>query len=65
MKVWIATDWNGTKIYLNKPHYGEWGNGVKEWSGVTLTEYSYRLLPKGFVQKEGECKEADIELILK
>lgn len=63
MKVWIATDWYGTMVFATKPKWIDNGNGTKEWYGHRCPEYE-NLLPKNFKQKKGECREANIELIL-
>ena len=63
MKVYIATDWDGTKIYISKPEYIDNGTGEKEWFGLHVEKFKL-LLPNDFKQKKGECIEAEIELKL-
>ena len=63
MRVWIATDWDGTKVYTTQPKLINNGNGSYEWYGYRCAELE-NLLPKGFKQDKNKCKEAIIELIL-
>lgn len=62
MKIWIATDDYGTKIYITKPNLYSTINNEKEWFGEVFKYPT--LLPKNYKQKKYTCKEANIELIL-
>lgn len=63
MKVYIATDWSGTKLFIGKPTL-IYNNGEKEWFGCRSMALEYYLIPKNFKQERYELVEAEMTLTI-